>query len=88
MDFNIKKLPVLPIAQLMVNAQSLNLMTVQFIPSVHETEDDEEYPKDYLYLLYYLILFPFSFVSFHYAAFLVSDFSLYIFFRSRDLISS
>ena len=88
MEFLIKKLPVLPIAQLMVNAQSLNLMTVQFIPSVHETEDDEENPEDYLYLLYHLFFFPFSFVSFHYAAFLVSDFSLNIFFKSKDFISS
>ena len=88
MKFLIKKLPVLPIAQLMVNAQSLNLMTVQFIPSVHKTDDDEENPEDYLYLLDHLFFFPFSFVFFHYAAFLVRDFSLYIFSKSKDLISS
>ena len=88
MKFLIKKLPVLPIAQLMVIVQTLNLLLVQFVPSVYKTEDDEENPEDYLYLLDHLFFFPFSFVFFHYAAFLVRDFSLYIFSKSKDLICS
>ena len=70
------------------NVQTLKLLSVQFVPSVYKTDDDEENPEDYLYLLDHLFFFPFSFVFFHYAAFLVRDFSLYILFKSKDLICS
>ena len=88
MDFNIKKVARPADSPADGNVQTLKLLSVQFVPSVYKTDDDEENPEYYLYLLDHLFFFPFSFVFFHYAAFLVRDFSLYILFKSKDLISS